>query len=353
MTISLRQARTDDIDQLIPLFRNVYRYNPRLTEPDYLDWQFRGGAFAQHHDYHLWLAEQEGQIVAFLGYVPVEFYHHGQLLKGCWPQNWAAPGQKLAGFAVLSKLMESFDNLFYVGLTNDTMNIFQRLQVPMQRCMPRWLSILDATKTASLFGISRQQDMEIIGRSSLKCRNQPAGPDISCCTRFADDADFRFDHIPAVKSYSRRTGPYLNWRYFDIPRHNYRGLYAKNGQFAVYRIETITGHEAAALRILEWSFAGNLAAAAMGWLLQDAHRQGVIMMDFFCTAPAVGRELENLGFFSQSELKTPIPYLFRPVCQADGISVAVDLPPHRQPRNLDFSTWYITKGDSDIDRIKC
>lgn len=219
--------------------------------------------------------------------------------------------------------------------------------------MHRWLGIIDPEQTISLFRLDHKQDLQIIRHSSVACQNHSTGTEIFVCNRFADDAEFRFDHIPPVTNYIRRTGAYLNWRYFDIPRHNYRGLYAKTGQFAVYRIETITGQNAAVLRLLEWSFTTDLATQAMGRLLQDARRQNVILMDFFCTAPAVGRELENLGFFPNTALTTPLPYLFRPICQAEPISVAIDLPPHGQLRNLDFSTWYITKGDSDIDRIKC
>ena len=35
-----------------------------------------------------------------------------------------------------------------------------------------------------------------------------------------------------------------------------------------------------------------------------------------------------------------------------SIDVAIDIPPHREKRTLNFDEWYITKGDSDMDRIK-
>ncbi len=66
----------------------------------------------------------------------------------------------------------------------------------------------------------------------------------------------------------------------------------------------------------------------------------------------MGASLEKLGFLPSSALSSQIPDLFRPTNYSGGIAVAIDMPPHREERKLDFGQWYITKGDSDVDRVK-
>ena len=94
------------------------------------------------------------------------------------------------------------------------------------------------------------------------------------------------------------------------------------------------------------------AIEAMKMIIADGSQHSVIMLDFFCTADIVGQELEKLGFVRAEQLQSDTPCLFRPIKNTKGISVAIDMPPHRTKRSLDFSKWYITKGDTDIDRIK-
>jgi hypothetical protein len=149
----------------------------------------------------------------------------------------------------------------------------------------------------------------------------------------------------------RRTGRYLNWRYLDIPKHDYRVIRTERG-LGVYRLETIMGTDAGVVRILEWTFGTDEAAGALATIMADAEPRNPILVDCHCTHPAVGASLRPLGFVPQSATKTPMPDLFRPTYRSGGYAVAIDLPPHRARRTVDFDRWYITIGDSDIDRVK-
>ena len=107
------------------------------------------------------------------------------------------------------------------------------------------------------------------------------------------------------------------------------------------------------IRILEWNIEEKVAKNALSYLVQQGKKEKSIMIDFHCTAKEIGKELTKFGFFSEKVLATSIPYLFRPIhYKNQGFSIAIDFPPHRRPRSFDFNEWYITKGDSDIDRIK-
>lgn len=353
MTEVVRRCTGADLPRLMELFRTVYRYNPRMQERDYLQWQFQAGSAGHKADYNIWLVAGEDGIHSFLGFVPAEMYYQGRILPCCWPQNWACLSGDYAGLTVLSRLMEDYDSLLYAGLAPDTVAIFNRMQIPVLLEMPRWIGILQAEQAARIFSVESAEDRRRLFESQAHLRSLPAGAEIQRVSRFDPEEDFTFARWPEIIGYSRRTGRYLNWRYFDIPRHSYQTLRNDAGQFAVYRIEKIKNQEEAVVRILEWSFFGVAAASALQTMVADGLQHNAILLDFFCTAEGVGGELEKLGFLRENHLQSPIPYLFRPIKQnAPGLAAAIDLPPHRTRRDLDFRQWYITKGDSDIDRIK-
>ncbi len=353
MTEVVRRCTGGDMPRLMELFRQVYRYNPRMQERDYLAWQFRGGAFREGDEYNIWLAVEGDRIKSFLGYVPADLYYQGEVIPCCWPQNWACLSGDYAGLTVLGKVMEEYDHLLYAALAADTVKIFSRLQIPILMEMPRWLGIVTADKIADLFDLKSPEDKKKIADSQSRLLSLPPSAAVHRVARFEPDEEFTFDRWPEIIGYSRRTGRYLNWRYFEIPRHTYQALQNDQGQFAVYRIETIKDHTEAVVRILEWSFSGAAAVAAMQMVVENAKEHNAILIDFFCTAEVVGTELEKVGFLRENQIEDQIPYLFRPIKGGvPGISAAIDLPPHRAKREVDFTQWYITRGDTDIDRIK-
>lgn len=349
MRTIIRRCSKRDIPELLKVFADSYSHNPRMQEADYLEWQFGSGSPQQ---YNIWAVERDARIVSILGWVPVEFRYMSEIRQGCWPQNWLSIGNDFSGLTVLMKLMEEYENLFYIGLSENVEPIFRKLNVPILSRMPRWIGILDAVQAIKLFKIENARDREAMVRSESVLKDlgkKMTG--LHRCARFDPDEEFLFDQWPDIVGYSRRTGAYLNWRYFDIPRHNYRAL-RNEREFAVYRIEGITGYPWAVVRVLEWSFAEDSSREAMAYMVEDGLKNGAILIDFFCTAREIGSEFGSLGFLEEGRIASVIPYLFRPIHDGAGVPVAIDMEPHREKREVDFGRWYITKGDGDADRIK-
>jgi sialate O-acetylesterase len=151
---------------------------------------------------------------------------------------------------------------------------------------------------------------------------------------------------------AQSTGICLNWRYVDIPKHHYRTIRNASG-FAIFRFESIKDTDEKVLRILEWGFQDCDSQEMMNTLLDVAKEERAILADFFCSSTAIGQAFERMGFLNSDDTgEEPIPYQFRPLNQAPGIEMAIDFPPHRKRRSFPFASWYITKGDGDIDREK-
>jgi hypothetical protein len=251
--------------------------------------------------------------------------------------------------------MADFDYRFHIGLSGDSKAVYAMYRIPLLNEMPRWVGVLDPQTAADLFEITDSVSVTPLRESAeslLRFGISVPDGEVSVCGRFNDGEEFFFDSWPGITGHVRRTGSYLNWRYADIPFHDYRMVRDGSGGFGVYRVETIMGTEHRVMRILEWNFKGASADYAMAFLVREGRNEGAVIMDFFCTASFVGEELTRLGFFNENMTAPKIPYLFRPLFRTEGISLAIDLPPHRRARTLDFDQWYITKGDSDIDRMK-
>ena len=349
---NIRKCQEKDLDNLFTIFGNVYQSNPNLQRRDYFDWQFRDTPFSKRKEYTFLIFWEKDEIKGFLGYVPIEFRFNDEIRQGCWTTLWHTASQDTSGLKLLSRLMTDYDNRFLIGLTEQSTSIYQMYQIPLLKAIPRWLAIINPERVIQLFNIVDKNDRQLIINGYELFRKNVDTFGIYQCERFDPEEEFLLNEWTSIKGYCRRTGKYLNWRYIDIPRHNYQVIRGDNKQFAVYRIERIKDHSESVVRIVEWNFKYEWAQRALAYIRQESDCRKAILFDFFCTANELGSELSSLGFIQEATLSTRIPYLFRPICHTDGISLAIDMPPHRVNRSIDFNEWYITKGDSDIDRIK-
>ena len=349
----IARCQEEDIPALLSLFANIYPHNPRLQEREYLDWQFRQSPFAEEPGYGLWLYRDAQTIKSFIGCVPVQVRCGDNFYRGCYLQNWYACVRDGSALALLSQVMAHYDYRMMFGITPEAGRIYGALKIPLLSVMPRWIGILDPERVATLCRIDGRVHGARLTASAEQLLGHGYGTPIGRVARFDDEQEFVLAGTDGIKSHVRRTGRLLNWRYIDIPAHDYRILHGPSGQFVVYRIEPITGHEASVVRILEWCARGDWEKSALVALIKDGLEHRAILADFFCTATHLGVRLEALGFVSAEHFSgTPLPHLFRPLHWSHVPALAIDFPPHGRPRHLNFGQWYLTKGDSDLDRIK-
>jgi hypothetical protein len=334
-------------------FTDWYRYNPRLQERAYFDWQFRNAPTRladAEYDY-LILRNSGGEITGCLGFCGFEFRLGTEIRTGGWTHNWMAPSQGDAGLLLLWRFMDLVDNRFLLRLNETSGGIAKLLKVPMLPAIPRWWAAIDAELAAATFKIAGAADRHLLADSAQAFRRAVGGRELPQPDRFAAEEEFGVEHLGEVAGLARRTGRYLNWRYRDIPAHNYRFLRSERA-FGVYRIEPVMGTNVAVIRLLEWTFDRQEIAPALATVLAEAGPHNPVLIDFHTTFGPLGAVLQEAGFVHQSATTTPMPDLFRPTFHSGGYAVAIDLPPHRRRRSVPFHQWYITSGDSDIDRVK-
>jgi hypothetical protein len=350
MSSVIRRCTETDLAQLIPFLKRTYPHNPRLTEPDYLCWQFRDTAFGRDGRYHLFLLIQDQAITGLLGYVPLSVMWDGREVEACWTCLWHAPAGSTRGIQLLAEVNRSFDYRIHIGLTEASARLYQTYRMPYLAEIPRWLAFPDPDAIADWF---QAEDLKRVRSATEQFPRVVATNEAHEVDRFEDGDAFHFEAWPHIRYFVPRTAAYLNWRYREIPKHHYHLLRAGPSDFAIYREERIMDREAQGVfRIVEWHAHGNAARAILAEIIERAQKRNAVLIDFYCTAPTLGAELAAQGFVQQSELSQPIPSLFRPTHPGWPLNVALDFPPHRTARGMDFTAWCITRGDSDNDRRK-
>ena len=350
---AVRDATPDDLPQLFDLFRQAYPSNPRMLETDYFTWQFARAPGTERHGERTFMVQEGADgICGCFGFVPVEFRHPGGLDWGAWTQNWYSTIGGGGGMALLNEFFRRVDNRFLLRLSTISEAICRVYRMPILPRLPRWWAAVDAAAVIGQFGFDRPEDRLLIEQSASRLARSLDGPPLTRIKRFDSGAEWRPDMIwPQISSYCRRSADYLNWRYLDAPRHDYRA-FVEGEQLAVYRAEQITGSDYSVLRLLEWTFAPADSGRALAGILADAAPSRPILIDFHCTVTSIGDALGAFGFVAQDQSVAPMPDLFRPTYHSGGYQVAIDLPPHRTARDIDFAGWYMTAGESDIDRVK-
>ncbi|MCH7954269.1 MAG: hypothetical protein IIC40_00855 [Candidatus Marinimicrobia bacterium] len=347
------RCKEDDLPVLFELFIEVYKHNPRMQERNFFDWQFKDHPGNENGEYSFWIEWDGSKIIGFLGYTLIEYIYDDKISTGCWSYNWYTSGSNGSGLNLIYKLWDEFDNRFHIGLSCASIDILNRLNVPLLSKMPRRIGIIDSETVFKLFSINDDSSRKILKSSEEQLSVYKDSGNIRFVKRFSDRDDFNFDDHPTVKGYVRRSGKFLNWRYFDIPGHNYKAITGPGNMFAVYRIEKIMDEKDSIIKIIDWNFSGEPALNALSFIQKDAIDSGAIMIDFFCTDSGTNKFFESNGFINEDSVSEFIPFLFRPLNLEQGaISLAIDIPPHMKKRNIDFSEWYISRGDGDIDRIK-
>ena len=354
-TYRIAECREEDLDRLFARFMEAYPNNPRLQEQDYFDWEYKRTPFRPTGQY-TFLVHGNGDVVdGFIGVVPVQVRYQGEIHEGCWLQNWYDWRRDVSALRLLFKAMADYPIRFMVGTTPDSNRIYKAMGFSLLAELPRWIGVLNAAKVAQICEIRDPADGELIAGSASRLRQLGDGDHVATIRRFDNGEEFHLKGIEMIQGYVRRTARFLNWRYIDIPRHNYRILRGGQDQFVVYRIEEITGQaeKCYVIHILEWFAWGPWEQECVATIVAEGNAAKAILIDFFCTSPAVSEGLVRLGFLARGDFRDrPPPYLFRPPCWRQELSLAVDACPAGHRQAVDFSQWYITKGDSNVDRVK-
>lgn len=259
------------------------------------------------------VAEEDGRLVAMLGWIEFDACVGDERVPGGWMTNWLVVpevrGRKLGLALVERALEEDYELVGALGANAATRHVlggFGFAEVGMFR----WVRVFDADALRELLG-GRE-----LPRPEAPAETRAGTGFVGACR----DADF------------------LRRRYGEHPRFRYEVVDGK----AVYRIETVAGSSARVARIVD--FLGNEALAVRA--ADEAERAGAVFADFYCASARFGAPLEAAGF-------TPDPGLpgrFQPLDFSDRPIVSCFWAASRLGVDFSGGDLYVTRADSDLDR---
>tara|TARA_B100000745_G_scaffold212852_2_gene141089 strand:- start:4020 stop:5057 length:1038 start_codon:yes stop_codon:yes gene_type:complete len=344
--MSIHRLKISKWEELQKLFTKVYPNNPLIRQLDHFNWQY----LSEEKQYNFFVSFNKEGINGFIGYVPCNLWINGKIASGCMLQHWTSLPKDITGLRLLNKAVENLDNRLLLGLSSESYPICQSLKIPTHDSIERYVLILPSAAASKYFNHNTFTNNYFIDNSELSKTSV-----IEAVYRFDDDIDYSVLHNGNYANGVRRTGKYLNWRYIDIPSHQYKVFVSKTcpTMYCVLRKEQILGSDDNVVRITEWTFDKASSACALSYIIDNIADHQTILIDFYCTLSSLGDTMTKIGFTLSSNIKENIPALFRPLNYIKhDLRVAIDLPPHRRDRTIDIHQWYITKGDSDMDRLK-
>jgi GNAT superfamily N-acetyltransferase len=263
------------------------------------------------------VAEEDGRIVAMLGWIEFEACVGDERVPGGWMTNWLvvpeARGRRL-GLALVERALEAeYEFVGALGANVATRHVlggFGFAEVGMFR----WVRVFDADALRELVG----------GRELPRAEAPAETPGVAGFVGACRDEDF------------------VRRRYREHPRFRYEVV----GELATYRVETVAGSSARVMRIVD--FLGDEALA--GRLAEAAEAAGVVFADFSCTSARYGAPLEAAGFEREDRLPSALPGRFQPLDFSDRPIVSCFWA--APPLGVDFAggDLYVTRADSDLDR---
>ena len=270
------------------------------------------------------VAEEDGRLLAMLGWIEFEACAGDERFPGGWMTNWLvvpeARGLGL-GLALVRHGMENaYDFVGALGANSATLHVLGGAGFA-EVGMHRWVHVLDV---AALRELLRGREVPESGWAGL------GGAAGAAAVGFLGAC---------------RDEPFVDWRYRRHPRFRYEVLEAGAG-LAAYRVEQVAGSDAKVMRVTDFLGGERLAQE----LVEAAARNSVVFADFSCTSPQFAAPLESAGFVREDRLPIALPGRFQPLDFSDRPIVSNFWASPRLGIDFASDDLYVTRSDSDLDR---
>jgi hypothetical protein len=361
--VNIRQIQPADEPAVINLHRNHYwRGNCLLLNPAFYNWQFAQPpeSAAAGGDQSVVAVDEEGQLLSFLGVVPVGATFQGWPIKAAHLITWLSAPEargRGVGLSLMTYMTENFDFLFGRSVTPAALVIYQRLGFRYFASCTRWVGILDPDVSVSL-----AVEPSELSRKRANARTLPAGESVPAYIvgGVPSGAESLAAEILSEGTTFHRTNDYFAWRYENHPYFRYEflslGTPSSPEGVAVIRTEDVSGRTGRVLRVVEFiaapAHSRRLAAAifAYGREQRCAYADVFGMSEHFVAGfVAAG------GFNTLEEPELRLPYLLQPWDANTDPPGLLFFGPRRDSPNGelgpadDISMIHVSKGDGNMD----
>lgn len=347
----IRKLKETDIAELFVIFESSYPSNPTIRKKPFFDWYYKNSPYNKSDEYSFLIATSEDQAIrAFIGYIPLEFVTPNGIIIVHLITNWFSLVRGIDGILIIENLFSRFENFLMIGITPQALPIYQEYDrssvVQLLDPLEFSTAVLDVDSVVNQFPETINY-IDILKMSKKTILKTNLKSDLNPKYGFDENEnEFEMQYLSKDKLFShiRKNTKYLNWRYFQIPFHNYKMVKNIRGSACFYRIEKIMNTSLYVTHIVEWGVHKDDVSDILGAIVRDSLENNSILIDF--QSSEISIDLENTGFIKSGKIKSSIPRKFRPIFHSDPVISAVKI------NDNSVVNFIFSSGDSDVDRIK-
>lgn len=357
MPFEKRFARQSDTQNIMKFFHDYWSENHIMCRDEaFLRWQFSADRRA-----HVSGEAEENAITAITiwdgdtlagmqGLVYCDFVIGGQKTPAVWLCNlMSAPAYKDQGVGLMLMMgVHQIDAkvIATAGINPELYPFYQKMRYETRDALPRYARVLDAEKLECLTGQSfSPQDV-----------SQDISIQIESYAAFDEAWDEFFDHVIAAGFCgTSRDAHFMNWRYKNHPRFDYRTMVVREDEkiigAIVYRTETIKDRAEKVIRMVELLSIDDQAALSLIRAVENIGRdEGAVFVDYYNTDPRQKALFKQAGWLDESNVEIAhIPSLFQPLAPMPR-DIALAYRSLHPDQEIDGDVLYMTRSDGDQDR---
>jgi GNAT superfamily N-acetyltransferase len=352
----VRRCEGRDLPEVFDLYRRTLPFPPAEKLEQYWRWKLLSNPHHRGEHPPFWVAREGDALVGGMAEIPVVLELDGQSVAAAWAADFMID-PRFQGRGMGTALFDHYRRQNHVAISmgyapgSPTSRVARALGFiagPPLRYMFRLLTTRPVTRrltaARTLGAIIDRLSRGPLRRFDRLPRHPPPAVRVEEMASFGPSFDALWATVSHETTVSvRRDHTTMNWRYHDNPFHRYRTLAAWSRDtlagclvFKVVRHSAFTYATIAELVVP--AGAREVQDALLVRTLEEFRREEVDVVKTLASAPHLVRGFRRAGFYA---LGTGSDFVMS-VAPVLRTAFATHLDPH---------TWYLTKGDCDLDMV--
>lgn len=343
-------------EKVAKFFKDNWVRPVMLSDQKFYDWQFKQSPKNNGSDCCIIAYDELNDAIAgVMGLNRRGFYLHGVELNGAELTTWIVNENYRsygAGAKIIKKLMESYDVLIGMGISDAALPIYLRSGFRYLRQIPRFVKIVNYDRVKDFCGVGPiaerlignwgqvnigEHRAEELSGERLKSAFEKVKANLNMFSRLPDDVSWRYE-----------SHPYFEYKLFNVFGSEAEG---ECGAVVAFRIHQVK-EGFSILHLMDVFGDARGVAAARSFVERYASENNIDVIDFYCTSSSVYRHfLANHWFSTSDDTYFKFPHLFSPVELRDPPTTSLIYWAKDHLEDIaDVSKLYVTKQDADLDR---
>ena len=347
---SIRFVTSGDEQNLQKFYDVAYGENHILKNTSHNEWQFLKNPFNKQKTKSIIIAENNNEIVAHMGIIPVPVKLYNKVVSGAWHVSYFTL-EKFRGMGIGTKMVKLSNSFFSciggMGNSDASNRIHIKNDGKNFGNINRFIKIVNKISVENFI----QKQVEINSKNEHNTNSEEFSKITVLDVNYDKFWNLVKDKFPITID---RTREYLTWRYLEHPLIDYHFMILKKDQdilgYAILRFED-NNKELRAGRIVDFVSFQQYEIELLQNIVNYFENK-VDFIDFYCSNSIYKNTFEKEGFFNNVIMNYSIPTVFNPI-NRDRNSINLHFKINsfsHDTKYYDLENLFFIKADADQDR---